>query len=90
MAQFNVSVTSTAAVIVTGQGQYGNETAQIFNPPTSGVTAYLSNNTGVTTTTGFALTPGSTITWYNPPTAGCSAITAANQQVSLVITQNIS
>jgi hypothetical protein len=89
VAQQFQSVSSSAAQLVAGGAQYGNETITIMNPPTSGVTAYLGAGSGVGTTTGFPLTPGSTITWYNPPSAGCYGITASGL-VTLTVTQVIS
>ena len=60
---------ATAAVIVATAAQ--NVQYQIFNVGT--VTAYISNNSAVTSTTGFPLTPGSFINWYNAYNYGTSA-----------------
>ena len=88
MAQQYVSVSTSAGVVVSGGGAtYGNETVIIMNPPTSGGVAYIGGST-VTTATGFALTPGSTVQWYNPP-AACYGITASGS-VTLTVTANIS
>jgi hypothetical protein len=56
----SVNVSTTAIIVHTpGLG----ENVKIQN--TGGVTAYLSNNSGVTVTTGLPLTPGSTIELFN-------------------------
>lgn len=93
MATFNVSVTSTATAILTGQAQYGSETVTILNPSLAqggaGITVYVGAGSGVTTTTGWALTPGSSIVCVNPPAAAAYGITAASA-ATLTITQNIS
>lgn len=88
--QLFASVTSSAALIVPGEAQYGNETVTIFNPPTSGVTAYLGGGSGVTTGNGCPFPPGSESVLYNLPSTGVWGITAANTLVTLTITQSIS
>jgi len=88
--QLFASVTSSAALVVAGEAQYGNETVTIFNPPTSGVTCYLGAGSGVTTSTGCPFPPGSESVLINLPTAGVWGITAANTAVTLTVTQSIS
>jgi len=88
--QLFATVTSSAALVVAGEAQYGNETVTIFNPPTSGVTAYLGAGSGVATTTGCPFPPGSQAVFLNLPAAGIWGITASGTSVTLTITQSIS
>jgi hypothetical protein len=67
MAPQSVPV-ATSAVIVASAAQ--NVQYQIFNVGSQ--VAYISNNSGVTSTTGFPLTPNSFINWYNAYNYGAS------------------
>lgn len=76
MAQESVNVGNSATLIVQPPAS-GNSTVTVFNPPTSGTTVYLGGST-VTTSTGFALTPGSPPAGqYNGPSTGIYGITAS-------------
>jgi hypothetical protein len=76
VAQEAVNVGSSATLIVQPPSS-GNTTITVFNPPTSGTTVYLGGST-VTTSTGFALTPGSPPAGqYNGPSAGIYGITSS-------------
>lgn len=64
MADQYVPVGTSATVI---HQLAGGETLKIHNPHIEGVTVYISNNSGVTTTTGFPMGAGSDIIWRNGP-----------------------
>lgn len=71
-APVSVPVASAATIICSpGAGvQF-----QIMN--VGNAVAYISNNSSVTTTTGFPLTPGSFINWYFPANYSVSGIPTA-------------
>lgn len=60
-APISTNVATTATLIAT---PFPGGNFEIYNVGT--VTAYISNNASVTTTTGFALTPGSHVQWFQP------------------------
>lgn len=88
MAQYTVSVTSTATLLAPSGGQYGNQTVLVSSPPGGSIICYLGQS-GVTTSTGVPFPPGSTATILNP-SAAVYAVTASNQQVALSVAQDVS
>lgn len=85
MPQKNSSATSTAALLHT-VSNLTSEHVTVENFGTNIV--YISNNSGVTTTTGFPLTPNSSITWHNA-VGSIYGITASGT-ARIQITANVS
>jgi hypothetical protein len=88
MAQYNVSVTSSATLLAPAAGGSGNLTVLISSPAGGSITCYLGQS-GFSTANGVPFPPGSTTTILNPAVA-VYAICASNQQVTLSVAQNVS